>query len=464
MRREEGMLKMMADTDDLMKLLDSVPPVSRFPSQCELMEKVTGLAKNRAFQVRSIGESKNGMPIHSVRWGRGETKALIVGFPHPNEPVGAVSVLSLFHLFESQSEKMMGDRVEWNIIPCIDPEGMLLNQGWMTQEFSFESFMKYFYRQKVDEQVEWSFPVDYKRFSFTRPTHETKVLMSAINDIRPDFYMPLHNFMAGGAYYYLGGEDRQRYIPRLTSLVSDLGLQFYITDAQASWVETLAPAFYGEVTAKAQYDYFSQIFENPEGRMASGGSSFDYLKEINPAVRTLVAELPYVQHEKMNSKRKTGFSKRHLALRADCSTKLTDSLLVDAWADVANELDVTSPFYSQAKTIASIDSKSLSQISPKIFLDNSYLDLADEGEYLENHLFQYYALCRHYQFVRLLHASRGSEKIEKHLRILTAHFDARLYEIDSAVDFSSFDVIPLQKLVKCQIGSALIYLENHVPD
>lgn len=451
-----------SDEVDLRQLLNSIPGFTRFPSQSELSERILGLAENQGFRLRCIGYSKNGLPIHSVKWGRGESKALIVGFPHPNEPVGAASVLSLFHLFQSHPEKMMGDKVEWNIIPCIDPEGVLLNEGWTTKGFSFENYMKNFYRQKVDEQVEWSFPVEYKNFSFKNPTQETKVLMSVIDEIKPDFYIPLHNFMAGGAYFYLGGKHGKTYIPRLKSLVSELGLEFYITDAQASWVKTLAPAFYGEVSVKAQYDYLSQVCENPEERITSGGSSFDYVKKVNPNVRTLVAELPYVQHSRMNSKIKTAYSKRHIALKSEFYATLTDSLIADAWADVSKELDESSRFYSQARALASINTDSLGKISPKIFLERSSSDFADEGEVLENNLFQFYALCRNYQFVRLLHGSSGSEKIVKHLKILTTHFDVWLREIDAAIDFSSFEEIPIQTLVKCQIASALITLDDSI--
>jgi hypothetical protein len=43
------------------------------------------------------------------------------------------------------------------------------------------------------EQVEWTFPVDYKTLHFHSPLPETEVLMKLIEEKKPDFMYSLHN-------------------------------------------------------------------------------------------------------------------------------------------------------------------------------------------------------------------------------------------------------------------------------
>lgn len=42
--------------------------------------------------------------------------------------------------------------VEWHIVPCIDPDGAILNEGWSQQPFTFQNFVLNFYLQSRPER------------------------------------------------------------------------------------------------------------------------------------------------------------------------------------------------------------------------------------------------------------------------------------------------------------------------
>ena len=69
----------------------------------------------------------------------------------------------------------------WHIIPCIDPDGMRLNEGWFAKPGDRTAYFADFYRPAGDEQVEWTFPFDYKNAYFDRMMPETLALARAID-------------------------------------------------------------------------------------------------------------------------------------------------------------------------------------------------------------------------------------------------------------------------------------------
>ena len=75
----------------------------------------------------------------------------------------------------------------WNIVKCIDPDGTRLNEGWFKGPFTVTNYAKNFYRPGGTQQAEWTFPVEYKNYSFFSPIAETQALMTAITALKPVF-------------------------------------------------------------------------------------------------------------------------------------------------------------------------------------------------------------------------------------------------------------------------------------
>ena len=180
------------------KLLLGVPKFEKFCSVQELRTLVESLrVESSGLQVAVAGMSALGRPIHHVKGGTGKIKALLVGFPHANEPIGGLTVLSLLRLLREGALADAG--VEWHIVPCIDPDGAVLNEGWSQTDFTLRNYLRNFHRQELRDQVECSFPIHYKKLLFDQPVTEAQILMRLLKGIRPDFYYPLHNSTGTGA-------------------------------------------------------------------------------------------------------------------------------------------------------------------------------------------------------------------------------------------------------------------------
>src|SRR5690606_4346210 len=153
-------------------------------------------------QLQVIGRSRAGRPVLMLRIGSGRRRALLFGCPHPNEPIGAM-------MLEYLSGRLCADAglrraLAWTfyIIQCIDVARTRPNEGWFKGTFTTGRYIRNSYRPAFHEQVEWTFPVEYKTYRFDAPLPETRALMAAIEEIRPDFIYSLHNAALGGAFYY----------------------------------------------------------------------------------------------------------------------------------------------------------------------------------------------------------------------------------------------------------------------
>src|SRR5262245_56660381 len=122
-------------------VLKSVPRYRLFPTVSEIHRRVRELSHTAGFSVRTIGKSESGFPIHHVKFGKGRIKALFSAYPHPNEPIGGLTVLTLMSLLRRHHPTLVNLPVEWHFIPCPDPDGVLLNEGWMRKPFTFERYM-----------------------------------------------------------------------------------------------------------------------------------------------------------------------------------------------------------------------------------------------------------------------------------------------------------------------------------
>jgi len=156
----------VAELDDSSKKL-----ANRFP-HVDLME---------------IGKSREGRTIYCLKIGEGNENALLFAFPHPNEPIGSMTLefLSWFLVENPQFTKKTG--YTWYLIKAIDIDGAVLNEGWFKGEFTPLKYAKNYYRPSPFEQVEWSFPINYKKLKFETPLLETHALMQLINEIKPKF-------------------------------------------------------------------------------------------------------------------------------------------------------------------------------------------------------------------------------------------------------------------------------------
>jgi hypothetical protein len=184
-------------------VLGRIPEIHRFPAIDELLEAFAELAGRhpQLFRMRRIGTSRLGEPLMMLSAGTGPLQALLVGGPHPNEPVGFLTLLHAAHLLADDAHLRDGLGYTWNLIPCIDPDAARLNEGWYAGPLTIDHYHRHFYRPALGNQPEWTFPVFDDHAYFDRTLPETQALMRVIDELRPQFQYALHNADFGGAYF-----------------------------------------------------------------------------------------------------------------------------------------------------------------------------------------------------------------------------------------------------------------------
>lgn len=113
-------------------LVDAVPDFTAFPLVDELVDQLEELA-SRYPDVASLiraGTSRLGEPITALRVESGPREALVFGGVHPNEPIGGLTALHLARALCAAPELRQRLSYSWTVVPCIDPDGMRLNEGW----------------------------------------------------------------------------------------------------------------------------------------------------------------------------------------------------------------------------------------------------------------------------------------------------------------------------------------------
>jgi zinc carboxypeptidase len=460
--REDPMINVPAVIKDM-------PHFETFCSVEKLHGLVERLRADSRFEINAAGTSVNGLPIHHVRFGKGAVKSLFVAGPHAMEPIGSLTVFSLMSLLHEGNRVLLNADVEWHIVPCIDPDGAILNEGWSQKPFMLENFMRNYYVQAPRDQVDISFPITHKKLAFDQPSKEARILQGLLDRIRPDFYFSLHNAFVGGGFYYFTRDIGQKYYRQIHELLEQHHVPL---QKKAIWREICAPFGEGIVeqfTMKKYYDQVEKTVPHPEEMFKNmGASSSDYLAEIKPSALTFVAEFGYVRHPDDESQKETGQNLRQFKLRIEADTKCLVTAILEEWERVKEDVDATSPFY-KARFDWLVSAKEKICESGGRYGMRDTLFNPDYGRTMtESDRFQacmvdsgLEILCTHYQFVRLLKASKQTPAVRQATERLERAFAHALTDIiANHVDLDAFEVIDCDTLAKVQLGSGLIALDS----
>ena len=170
------------------EILNLVPDYATFYTVDELDRQIDRLAQAYPDTIRTeiIGTSRQGHPIKAMIMGRGQKTALCFACPHPNEPIGAMTMITLGEIFGAHPEYLEQTQFTWYLIPCIDPDGTRLNEGWFKGPYSLLNYARGFYRPPGNKQVEWTFPINIRGAKFDDPLPETQALMKLIDALDDD--------------------------------------------------------------------------------------------------------------------------------------------------------------------------------------------------------------------------------------------------------------------------------------
>ncbi|WP_188685470.1 M14 family zinc carboxypeptidase [Nesterenkonia cremea] len=275
--------------------VEPVPAMTGYPTVDQLKDRLESLRAEHPELITAerIGTTRLGEPLWLYTLGEGRLSGLLAGGVHPNEPIGSVTILHLVQQLASSADLRARLDTTWRIIPCADPDGMRLNEGWFQDPGDAETYFRHFYRPAGDEQVEWTFPLSYKRAHFDAMLPETQALQRAIDLARPDFYVPLHNAESGGAYYYLS-EPMPELCSALQQLPERFGVPLHRGEPEAAHFTELAPGIFDMGTVEEIYDWLEGLGLDPAPPGSAGDASTSYARRYGTL--SMIAELPLQRH------------------------------------------------------------------------------------------------------------------------------------------------------------------------
>jgi hypothetical protein len=178
----------------------ALPPLLRYPTVDELGTRAAALVARhpRDARLRRIGASRAGTPMWLLSVGHGSRQALVVAGPHANEPVGGATVLRLAERALADPRLTEGADATWNLLLCLDPDGLRRNEGWLHGPYTLGRYFRNFFRPGFLEQPEW---LPDGAAGAVLP--ETRALLDLQDELRPFFQCSLHGVDVGGGFVEL---------------------------------------------------------------------------------------------------------------------------------------------------------------------------------------------------------------------------------------------------------------------
>jgi hypothetical protein len=434
--------------DNLNAILDAVPDYQAFLTVDELKASSQRLAAQNpeTVQVLQVGSSRRGEAIEALKIGNGDRAALLFAMPHPNEPIGSMMLEALSDLLAEDPSLRATLGYTWYLIKCIDPDGTRLNEGWFRGPFSVSNYARHYYRPPAFEQVEWTFPIDYKTLHFDDPMPETQALMRLIEGVRPDFVFSLHNSGFGGVYFYVSEEAPSLY-ERFYRVVEGQGLPLHLGEPEMPYAVTYAKAVYAFPPIATMYDFLKeQTGKDPAEILKGGTSSIDYARRFCDPFG-LVCELPYFHNALIHDTSPSDMVRREAILHGTDQDRADLEMLQGQYAAVEGALRTWPDHLAAHEHWARTDPETerLATVAEK--LDNLVIG-------------RFYRLLSLGMLVRMLEAQVAatgeSPVLDAALVKAQSLFEERSSALEAGLDYS---IIPIQKLVRVQLGSALAAAE-----
>lgn len=431
---------------DVARHMSRVPDYTAFPTVDRMHAELDELAAAHPelVRLRRIGTSRLGEPLRVATIGSGSHDALIIGGPHPNEPVGALTVSALLRQLIDDASLREEFGYRWHLIPCVDPDGARLNEGWYVRPSDRRAYAEHFYRPAEADQVEWTFPLTGEDYFFDRTLPETEALMRLMDEIKPDFVYSLHNGELQGAFYYLSKPDTEL-AARLVAIATAEGLPLHMGPPELPSAVQIAPAAY--LTPRG-----AQI----GAVYGTGGGTVDYADRFDAL--HLVAELPYWADHRVADQTPT--SQRYGEAIQSFLTEqraLIDELAASL-GRVRADLTVHSPFRRALEDFVGTHADFIGEWEnlPGTDRPATVAEVVGNRQVVHSMRLRY---CGTY--LRMLEAELGAGNQTPAIRAERARLGARFEEWLTEAETEAVSTpIPLRSLVAVQLGAALLAAES----
>ncbi|MDR1795141.1 MAG: hypothetical protein LBR25_07070 [Erysipelotrichaceae bacterium] len=445
---------------DYTKIIDAVPDYKVFLTVDEMDASSRKLAADYPdlCSVSVAGHSRAGHEILLLKIGSGAKNAFLFGCPHPNEPIGAMTVEYFSKALCENPDFLKETGYTWYIIKSIDVDGTKLNENWFKGPFTLTNYAKNYFRPAGYQQAEWTFPIDYKKYSFHASIPETEVLMKCIEEIKPAFMYSLHNAGFGGTYWYLSKAFPDAW-PLLYKASEKQSVPLHLGEPEINYITPFSKAIYPMITLRQQYDYQEQFGDIKT--MRGGDSSCGYAETLGLDTVTLVTEMPYFTEPRIQSDKVMPYTRREVALKALDERKKERDQVSELYASIKEFVTSDNPF---AKFIwMMVEHGDTHYETQKKFIEssNDYSQPCKESEAFDNieapkssRLFTWGMLvrCCTYELDKNPDET-AALALKKVQSAASENFDSRAKIAEADLNY---DVISIQRLVRVQLESGLI--------
>ncbi|WP_219470178.1 M14 family zinc carboxypeptidase [Nonomuraea rhizosphaerae] len=432
--------------------LDAIPTFDRFATVDEVHATLARLAQSHpeTASLRRIGTSRLGDPLLCLTVGVAPRHAIVAAGPHPNEPIGGLTVTHLATRLCENPEMLAASGYTWHLVGCLDPDGTRLNEGWFAGPFTRSHYGRHFYRPAADEQVEWTFPFEYKRAYFDRVIPETLALMRLIDDTRPAFLTTLHNGETGGVFYYLTRAEPALQA-ELKALPGRYGVPLHAGEPEHPSVKQLEQAVYLPPSAEGLYDYMEALGEDPTEHIG-GAASDSYIRKYGTL--GMIAEIPYWTDTWAGDTTPAGQGYAEVIRAHAAEMRATADLLRETLTAVTPDLVTDSPFLRASRSFVDVLA-GIATTDERRASDGDRIATVAEMGWCHNRV-ESMRLRFGGILLRALEAEmavgNGTPTIRERIRALAGHYTAWTEQAESE---SQVETIPIRHLVAIQYGAVL---------
>jgi hypothetical protein len=436
------------------EIVGGVPALERYLTLGELEHSTDRLAAaHPEIEVWTPGVSRAGRPLRCLEIPGGPLQALLVALPHPEEPVGALALEYLLPLLADGLAAELG--FSFSVIKAGDPDATLLNEPWFDEPYDLTGFLLRVYRPPLHDQFEWTFPVSYKRYAFTRPLPEAAAVMEVVGRRPLDFYMPLHNSTFSGAYYYLSAEDAQLQ-DELAGVMAASGLPPHCGEPEVPYLRTLAPGIFRSFTLADDYDFYEAYGADPAVVLTSGTSSDAYAEAVWDCF-TLVSEVPCFTSRRISDQSPAGLTRREAKLRGLEVQEQLALWLHERYVEAASRLTSETPWQRTVHAHLAEIKDDIRAERVQAETDPAFAEEATVAQLFDQvYLRELDTLARTGQFAGMIAAEPQQDDV------LRALHDEAVLEVRTRAErlatAGGIEAPPIRALVQCQVASLLCAL------
>ena len=449
--------------DDVIK---NIPDYKEFLTVEEMDASSKKLAKEfpEVVELFEMGRTRDNHPLYCLKIGNGSNNALMFGCPHPNEPIG--TMMLEYFTRELAQNKELRDELDytWYIVKSWDADGTKLNENWFKGPYTLYNYARNFFRPAGHQQVDWTFPIDYKNLHFHDTIPETKAMMGLIDDIKPKFIYSLHNAGFGGVYWYISKETKEIY-EDMRNAARKQGIPLNLGEPEAPYCVAYDPAIYQDLGIQQDYDYLEKYgVPNPGEVIKAGTCSADYAKEVCDAF-TLLTELPYFYDKRIDDLSPSDITRKDAVLKSLKFSKEADAFIKNTLNNAKKYMDENNPFKLALEAFTDNDESNEATI--KMVNENPDFDkMATVAEKFDNLLIsKFYKTLSYGLLVRaneteLLKMEVNNEDNPEKKEVLEKAFNdalEKLKELSGILEEEiDYEVVPIKKLVSIQLECGLL--------